>query len=140
MTQREHPLSFSGEWVIFVGHRMKSLIATYFHIWVTQQLKENIITGFIMDDERMEHSPVAGSAVPDYFDEMSARNETQKTGVAIAKNFPKADEITELNRIAAMWLNLAENLVTRRQKKPLGKMTRLHSWLPLLSLKVNNES
>jgi len=59
--------------VISVGYRVKSLIATRFRIWATQRLKEYIVKGFTMDDERLKNPPVKGSAVPDYFDEMLAR-------------------------------------------------------------------
>jgi hypothetical protein len=56
-----------------VGYRVKSLVATRFRIWATQRLKEYIVKGFVMDDERLKNPPVAGSSVPDYFDEMLAR-------------------------------------------------------------------
>ncbi len=59
--------------IISVGYRVKSAVATRFRIWATQRLKEYIIKGFTMDDERLKNPPVAGSAVPDYFDEMLAR-------------------------------------------------------------------
>ncbi len=59
--------------IISVGYRVKSLIATRFRVWATQRLKEYLIKGFTMDDERLKNPPVAGSAVPDYFDEMLAR-------------------------------------------------------------------
>ena len=59
--------------VISVGYRVKSLIATRFRIWATERLKEYIIKGFVLDDERLKNPPVAGSAVPDYFDEMLER-------------------------------------------------------------------
>lgn len=59
--------------VISVGYRVKSLIATRFRMWATQRLKEYIVKGFTMDDERLKNPPVKGSAVPDYFDEMLER-------------------------------------------------------------------
>jgi hypothetical protein len=59
--------------IISVGYRVKSSIATRFRIWATQRLKEYIVKGFTMDDERLKNPPVAGSAVPDYFDEMLER-------------------------------------------------------------------
>jgi hypothetical protein len=59
--------------IISVGYRVKSQIATRFRIWATQRLKEYIIKGFVLDDERLKNPPVKGSAVPDYFDEMLAR-------------------------------------------------------------------
>jgi len=64
---------YNLDMIISVGYRVKSLIATRFRIWATQQLKEYIIKGFVMDDERLKNPPVKGSAVPDYFDEMLAR-------------------------------------------------------------------
>ena len=59
--------------IISVGYRVNSIRGTQFRIWATRQLKEYIIKGFVMDDERLKNPPVAGSAVPDYFDEMLAR-------------------------------------------------------------------
>ena len=59
--------------IIFVGYRVKSLVATRFRIWATQRLKEYIVKGFTMDDERLKNPPLAGSDVPDYFDEMLQR-------------------------------------------------------------------
>ena len=65
--------TYNLDMVISVGYRVKSVIATRFRIWATQQLKEFIIKGFVMDDERLKNPTVAGSAVPDYFAEMLAR-------------------------------------------------------------------
>jgi hypothetical protein len=65
--------SYNLDMIISVGYRVKSSIATQFRIWATQQLKEYIIKGFVMDDERLKNPPVAGSEVPDYFNEMLAR-------------------------------------------------------------------
>lgn len=59
--------------IISVGYRVNSIRGTQFRIWATQQLKEYIIKGFVMDDERLKNPLVAGSVVPDYFDEMLAR-------------------------------------------------------------------
>jgi hypothetical protein len=60
--------------VISVGYRVKCLLATRFHIWATQQLKEYLVKGFVMDEERLKNPPVAGSAVPDHFNDLLARN------------------------------------------------------------------
>lgn len=54
--------------IISVGYRVKSHRGTQFRIWATQRLKEYIIKGFTMDDERLKH---AGSG--NYFDELLAR-------------------------------------------------------------------
>jgi hypothetical protein len=64
---------YNLDMIISVGYRVKSLIATRFRIWATQRLKEYIVKGFTMDDERLKNPPVKGSQVPDYFDEMLAR-------------------------------------------------------------------
>jgi len=42
--------------IIAVGYRIKSNIATNFRIWATERLKEYIIKGFTMDDERLMQS------------------------------------------------------------------------------------
>ena len=59
--------------IISIGYRVQSIIATRFRIWATQRLREYVIKGFVMDDERLKNPPVKGSPVPDYFDEMLAR-------------------------------------------------------------------
>jgi len=41
--------------IISLGYRIKSHIATQFRIWATQRLKEYIIKGFTMDDERLKN-------------------------------------------------------------------------------------
>ncbi len=64
---------YNLDMIISVGYRIKSLIATRFRIWATQRLREYIVKGFVMDDERLKNPPVAGSPVPDYFDEMLER-------------------------------------------------------------------
>lgn len=61
---------YNLDMIISVGYRVKSIVATRFRIWATQRLKEYIIKGFTMDDERLKNPPVAGLSVPDYFDEM----------------------------------------------------------------------
>ena len=64
---------YNLDMIISVGYRVKSLIATRFRIWSTRLLKEYVVKGFTMDDERLKNPPVKGSTVPDYFDEMLAR-------------------------------------------------------------------
>jgi hypothetical protein len=57
--------------VISVGYRVNSQKATHFRIWATQVLKEYIIKGFAMDDERLKNpSKIFGK---DYFEEQLAR-------------------------------------------------------------------
>ena len=54
--------------IISVGYRIKSHVATKFRIWATLRLKEYIIKGFALDDERMK---AAGQIR--YFDELQER-------------------------------------------------------------------
>ena len=41
--------------IISVGYRVKSAVATRFRIWATQQLREFIVKGFVLDDERLKN-------------------------------------------------------------------------------------
>jgi len=57
--------------IISVGYRVNSRQATHFRIWATQVLKEYIIKGFAMDDERLKNpNNIFGK---DYFEEQLAR-------------------------------------------------------------------
>ena len=56
--------------VISVGYRVNSQQATQFRIWATQTLKEFIIKGFVLDDERLKNGTHFGK---DYFDELLAK-------------------------------------------------------------------
>ena len=47
---------FNLDMIISLGYRIKSRIATKFRIWATERLKEYIIKGFSMDDERLSFS------------------------------------------------------------------------------------
>ena len=57
--------------IISVGYRVNSYQATQFRIWATRTLKEYIIKGFVLDDERLKQgNQVFGK---DYFDELLER-------------------------------------------------------------------
>jgi hypothetical protein len=56
--------------VISVGYRVNSAKATQFRIWATQTLREFIIKGFVLDDERLKLNKRFGK---DYFDELLER-------------------------------------------------------------------
>jgi hypothetical protein len=42
--------------IISVGYRVKSHVATKFRIWATERLKEYLIKGFALDDERLKQA------------------------------------------------------------------------------------
>lgn len=57
--------------IISVGYRVNSSKATQFRIWATQTLKEYIIKGFVLDDERLKQGTTAFGK--DYFKELLRR-------------------------------------------------------------------
>ena len=56
--------------IIATGYRVNSFQATQFRIWATKTLREFIIKGFVMDDERLKQGTRFGK---DYFDELLER-------------------------------------------------------------------
>ncbi len=183
-------LFYNLDAIISVGYRIKSFTATRFRIWATERLKEYIVKGFVLDDERLKNPPGAKNPMPDYYNELLARirdirasekrvylrvrelftlaydyqaqnpeiqvffsimqnklhfaatgktaaeiiktradhqlpnmgltswkdGKIRKTDVTIAKNYLSEAEIDELNRIVVMWLDYAEDQVTRHKK------------------------
>lgn len=64
--------------IISVGYRINSLRGTQFRIWATQKLREYIIKGFVMDDERLADGRVAKG----YFQEWEERIRKIRTSEA----------------------------------------------------------
>jgi hypothetical protein len=56
--------------IISVGYRVNSTQATQFRIWATRTLREFIVKGFVLDDERLKLNKRFGK---DYFDELLER-------------------------------------------------------------------
>lgn len=61
---------FNLDAVIAVGYRVNSFQATQFRIWATKLLREFIIKGFVLDDERLKQGEKFGK---DYFEELLQR-------------------------------------------------------------------
>jgi hypothetical protein len=59
---------YNLDMILAVGYRVKSLRGTQFRQWATTHLREYLVKGFVMDDERMK-DPVGW----DYFDELLQR-------------------------------------------------------------------
>jgi len=89
--------------IITVGYRVNSYEASQFRTWATDTLKEFIIKGFVMDDERLKQGRSFGK---DYFDELlerireiraSERRFYQKiTDIyALAANYDKNSPVTK---------------------------------------------
>jgi hypothetical protein len=177
---------FSLEVIIAVGYRVKSHRGTQFRKWATERLREYLVKGFVLDDERLKEGRNLGT---DYFDELLERirdirasekrfyqkirdlyklsidydpnlavtqeffqivqnklhwavagktaaeiiaqradgsqpnmglttwkgAKVRRADVTVAKNYLSHDEISELNRIVAMYLDYAEDQAKRRR-------------------------
>jgi hypothetical protein len=57
--------------VLAVGYRVRSPRGTQFRRWATERLREYLVKGFVMDDERLRDPPAPD--VPDHFDELIER-------------------------------------------------------------------
>ena len=69
--QKQKVKFYNLDVIISVGYRVNSTQATYFRIWATERLKEYIIKGFAMDDERLKNPDnIFGK---DFFEEQLAR-------------------------------------------------------------------
>jgi len=60
---------YSLEMILAIGFRVKSKRGTQFRIWANKNLREYMVKGFIMDDDRLKNP----DGRPDYFDEMLER-------------------------------------------------------------------
>ncbi|MBL0313883.1 MAG: virulence RhuM family protein [Holophagaceae bacterium] len=66
---------FNLDMIISVGYRVKSIVATRFRIWATQRLREYIVKGFVLDDERLKNPDQPF----DYFEELTRRIQDIRT-------------------------------------------------------------
>jgi len=64
---------YNLDMIISVGYRVRSQRGTQFRIWATQRLREFIVKGFTLDDERLKNPPLEGSGLPDRFNELIER-------------------------------------------------------------------
>ena len=60
---------YSLDMILAIGFRVRSKRGTQFRIWANQHLKEYMVKGFVMDDERLMNP----DGRPDYFDELLER-------------------------------------------------------------------
>lgn len=94
---------YSLEMVLAVGFRVRSKRGTQFRIWANHHLKEYMVKGFIMDDERLKNP----DGRPDYFDELlerireiraSEKRFYQKVRdlFALSSDYDKTDKATQM--------------------------------------------
>jgi hypothetical protein len=62
-------LHYNLDVIISVGYRVRSHVGTQFRIWATQRLRDYLIKGFALDDQRLKEQATVG----DYFDELLER-------------------------------------------------------------------
>jgi hypothetical protein len=60
---------YNLDMIIAVGYRVKSAVATRFRQWATERLREYLVKGFTLDDDRLK----GRDRLADYFDELLAR-------------------------------------------------------------------
>ena len=61
---------YSLDMILAIGFRVRSKRGTQFRIWANKNLKEFMIKGYVIDDERLKNP----DGRPDYFDELLERN------------------------------------------------------------------
>lgn len=66
---------YNLDMILSVGYRVKSAVATRFRIWARQRLREYIVKGFVLDDERLKNPDQPF----DYFDELLRRIQDIRT-------------------------------------------------------------
>lgn len=64
---------YSLDAILAIGYRVRSPRGTEFRRWATERLREYLLKGFVLDDQRLKNPPVEGSGIPDYFDELLER-------------------------------------------------------------------
>lgn len=94
---------YSLEMILAIGFRVRSKRGAQFRIWANQNLKEYMIKGFLMDDERLKNP----DGRPDYFDELLERIRDIRSSekrfyqkvrdlFALSTDYDKSDKATQM--------------------------------------------
>jgi len=83
---------YNLDMIISVGYRVNSHRGTQFRIWATQRLKEYIIKGFTLDDDRLKRNNQMN-----YFDELLARIRDIRSSEKVLLSFPLFPHIVGLS-------------------------------------------
>lgn len=94
---------YSLDMILAIGFRVRSKRGTQFRIWANKNLKEFMVKGFVMDDERLKNP----DGRPDYFDELlerirdiraSEKRFYQKVRdlLALSSDYDKSDKATQM--------------------------------------------
>ncbi len=96
-------LFYSLDMILAVGFRVRSKRGTQFRQWANKNLREYMIKGFVMDDERLKNP----NGRPDYFDELLARIRDIRASekrfyqkirdlFALSSDYDKTDKATQM--------------------------------------------
>lgn len=72
-TQSKNVKYYNLDMIIALGFKVRSRTGVQFRKWANEQLKEYIVKGFVLDDERLKNPPVKDSFAPDRFEELLER-------------------------------------------------------------------
>jgi len=132
---------YALDMILAIGFRVRSKRGTQFRIWANQNLKEYMVKGFVMDDERLKNP----DGRPDYFDELlerirdiraSEKRFYQKVRdlFALSSDYDKTDKATQMffaetqNKLLyAVTGNTAAELIVSRANKDKPNMA-LTAW------------
>lgn len=120
--------TYNLDLIISVGYRVQSHVATHFRIWATQRLKEYIIKGFTLDDERLK---AAGNIR--YFDELVERIRDIRSSERIF--YQKVKDIFTLSIDYDSKTNLAKEFFATIQNK-LHWAIHQHTAAELIALRA----
>ncbi len=94
---------YALDMVLAIGFRVRSMRGTQFRRWANHNLKEYMIKGFVMDDDRLKNP----DGRPDYFDELLARIRDIRASekrfyqkvrdlLALSSDYDKSDKATQM--------------------------------------------
>ena len=132
---------YSLDMILAIGFRVRSKRGTQFRIWANRNLKEYMVKGFVMDDERLKNP----DGRPDYFDELLERIREIRTSekrfyqkirdlLALSSDYDKTDKATQMffaetqNKLLyAVTKQTAAEIIVSRADASLPNMA-LTSW------------
>ena len=94
---------YSLEMILAIGFRVRSKRGTQFRIWANRNLKEYMVKGFLIDDDRLKNP----DGRPDYFDELLERirdirasekrfYQKVRDSLALSSDYDKTDKATQM--------------------------------------------
>jgi len=94
---------YSLDMIIAIGFRVRSKRGTQFRTWANKHLKEYLVKGFVMDDERLKNP----DGRPDYFDELLERIREIRASekrfyqkirelFSLSSDYDKTDKVTQM--------------------------------------------